>query len=1016
MSQKNVKIGLNEIAAVDSVSDLLTYDGEAFIYACYRTLLCRFPDQTGLKNYLQRLNDGVYKWEVISEIRLSAEGQKQKVNIKGMDSLLELYKVKIKAKSLVKMISKNNKKIPRTRSELIKALNPYQIFSKNDNLASSVASNIQKAPMSTVVASGRTSSSRTELRSKPVFWFDLTTSMEWTGGVVGIVRAELEIAWGLKKIDPEVRFSMQKGNGFVEIQDQELDWLFNASNVTDAYMRFFDRYRSDNASEISSAKSIKIDLPDHRALHHPYGRGDVIVSVGWMDSQKESYFSKVKTSFPHIFLVYLVYDTILLHPDTRHLYPQADQDRFEKYIKWISETADFVLFGGKNAKQDTHALQVAMKWPSPPGEAVKFGSDIIKVSDSLLDEEILKEIGIVGSFIITVGSIEPRKNHDTLYRAYLMALAEHPDKTPQLIICGRLFGDAADLVDSLDRDPRLVGKVLRLSPTDSQLAVLYKYCRFTVLPSLYEGWSLTLPESLSQHKFCLATDTPPLREIGGNLIDYAPGWDARTWADKILHYANDDAALEKFESRIKSEWQVTSWKDTACAIHQHVKQFVKSSVPTRPQPEIWMDLTLTFLQWQGGVSGIIRAELTFARYLHELAPNTHFFAYDRGHIFEINQDMLIWLFNDSDLSVTYQNFQDFWRQHEENGAGYRSPFNATEGVHDEDPSILHAFPDNSILFFAGIDWGQDSLRETMRASQKGNLILTSQLIYDMTPMLVPHLHRPETCHGYGNFVEFVSQNFDHIVYGGQTAQRDAILIQKTEGWCSPDSDFIEFGSDINSPSETSIVNDHAVLDRLGVGHDFIITVGTIQPRKNQETLYKAYVTLYKRGVRNLPKLVFIGKEGWKFQDFLKVLQADERMKDLIQIISPTDDELDVLYRYCRFTLLPSFYEGWSLTLPESLSYGKFCLTSNADPLRETGRDLVEYIDPLDTFAWANRIAYYVDNPDEVLKWESRIRNEWKPRSWKQSTKMLLEILYKAHARKVLIEDCVLVDKQTILKV
>lgn len=77
----------------------------------------------------------------------------------------------------------------------------------------------------------------------------------------------------------------------------------------------------------------------------------------------------------------------------------------------------------------------------------------MKSTDSSQDAKLLEEMGITGSFIITVGSIEPRKNHDTLYRAYLMALTERPDDMPQLVICGRQLGQVADLVDSLDRDP-----------------------------------------------------------------------------------------------------------------------------------------------------------------------------------------------------------------------------------------------------------------------------------------------------------------------------------------------------------------------------------------------------------------------------------------------------------------------------------------------------------------------------------------------------------------------------------
>ncbi|AJK45175.1 glycosyltransferase [Burkholderia plantarii] len=990
----------DSLQSVITVDMLLALDGRQFIEQAYQTLLGRAPDAGGFLHYSAMLTRSAGKLRVLADLRQSDEGLRYAAAVHGLDERIARHRRHMRSPLQRVLTLLEPRPAARPAAQGASAQSPAPASVTPQPPAPAPQPQAPVVPPA-VVASGKVGTARVSKGGTPTFWFDLTTSMEWTGGVVGIVRAELEIAYGLKKIDPAVRFSMQKGNGFVEIPEAQLGWLFDADNVVDAYMHFFDRYRAAGATEASKARNIVIDLPEPSSLHHPYGAGDVVVSVGWMDSQKEAYFERVKAAFPEFFVVYLVYDIILLRPETRHLYSEIGQNKFEGYLKWISENVDFMLFGGETAKRDTRELQARMKWPSPPGQAVKFGSDIVKLADSGNDEAVLREIGITGPFIITVGSIEPRKNHDTLYRAYLIAQTEQLEGMPQLVICGRVLGQVGDLVDSLDRDPRLVGKVIRLSPTDKQLAVLYKHCRFTALPTLYEGWSLTLPESLSQHKFCLSADTPPLREIGRDLVDYVAPWDARSWAEKIHHYANDDAALRAYQQRIVLDWTITTWRDTARAIHENVNRFVvEQRVPARKPPEIWMDLSLTYLHWQGGVNGIIRAELTLARHLHELAPKTHYFAQDGGHMFEIPHDMLLWLFNDDDLSTAYQHFNDFWNHHERQGSGFRSPFRATGGVHADHPALLEAFPENSIVFFAGIEWEQKLMSAAARASREHEAVIASQLVYDLTPLLVPHLHQPETCEGYERFFEFASQQFDQIVYGGRTALRDGERIQRAHGWNTPRSDFVEFGSDINVVKESEPEHDQAVLERLGVGRDFVMTVGTIQPRKNHDTLYKAYVTLFERGVTELPKLVFVGKEGWKSTDFLTILRADARMKDRIVMVSPTDEELDVLYRHCRFTLLPSFYEGWSLTLPESLSYGKFCLTADTDPLRETGRDLVEYVDPHDTFAWAERIGHYLSHPREVERYEQRIRAEWKPRSWKDATKMLLDALYAAHAEKL----------------
>jgi glycosyltransferase involved in cell wall biosynthesis len=279
--------------------------------------------------------------------------------------------------------------------------------------------------------------------------------------------------------------------------------------------------------------------------------------------------------------------------------------------------------------------------------------------------------------------------------------------------------------------------------------------------------------------------------------------------------------------------------------------------------------------------------------------------------------------------------------------------------------------------------------------------MTSQLIYDLTPFKYPQFHTEATCRGFQAFFERISNHFDHIVYGGRTAQNDGIAVQNEHHWRSPASGHIEFGSDIHSgrldKPQFGQISDEEILARLGIKSNFVITVGTIEPRKNHEVLYKAYLTLLRQDRLKEPlQMIFVGKRGWNSGDLLATLEDDDRVRGRILIMSPSDEQLDVLYRHCLFTLLPSFYEGWSLTLPESLSYGKLCLASDVEPLREIGGELVEYIHPLDTYAWADRIADYANDRSCLDRRESRIKNLWKPGSWRQSAKMLIEELDGAH--------------------
>lgn len=1008
-----------EVTAASTLNELLSFYDESFIYCCYRTLLGRDPDESGLAYYLDRLRCGEQRMQILAEISASPEAVQLNVSVKGMRSGIRFQKL---ARDLG--FRQAPKQIKKQKELVDTAVQITEQISDSEPLPHAQQ---QPVPAVTVVRASTLprlvhSIENPELIAKNhrTIWVDLTTSLQWTGGVVGIIRAELEIACGMYKADDSVRFSMQIENGFVEIQKDQLQWLLNAENVADAYMNFFGRYQKKEGelkpSEEVTQHTVTVHVPNTTDLYFPFRPDDIVIAVGWMDSRKEEYFSKVKLECPDVLVGYLVYDIIMLHKETTHFYDKIGSSRFKEYINWISHNCDFTLFGGDTARKDTQLLQKEMGWPIPLSAPVKFGTDIMKSVSPELEAGILADVGITGPFIMTVGSIEPRKNHDTLYRAYVLALEMAPDTLPQLVICGKPMWRADDLVDTIDRDPRIKGRVIRLSPTDTQLAALYKHCSFTVLPSMYEGWSLTLPESLGQGKFCLCTDTPPLKEIGGDLIDYAPRWDVKAWAEKIILYSNDKKLLASYERKISEQWPQTRWRDTAAMIRVEALRLV-GKLPVKPKanpkplvnvyerPVIWLDVTLTFLYPQNGISGIALTELKFAKYLKEVAPNTRYFAYYGDFFFEVLPDYLLWLFEDTDLISSYKMFQSFWEQHELNGTGYRNPFRVTNGPVKGHPAYLERLPHNSIALFVGID--SDENGEQHRTKDVKNLVandrstLISHLIYDLTPFLYPQFHQKATCDGYVPFIKHLSNNFDHLVYGGRTAQRDGTKIQELNGWKTPPNDFIEFGSDLTvgavEKNQSRVGVDQDILQRLGIIGRFIMTVGTIEPRKNHEMLYKAYVTLLgQHDHGKIPQLVMVGKRGWKTKDFLDTLVADLRIKDKIIMLTASDEELDVLYRHCQFTLLPSFYEGWSLTLPESLGYGKFCLTSDVDPLRETGRDLVEYINPLDTYSWAERIYHYATHPKEIAVKEAYIKRHWKPKTWRESTLMLSETLYATH--------------------
>ena len=125
------------------------------------------------------------------------------------------------------------------------------------------------------------------------------------------------------------------------------------------------------------------------------------------------------------------------------------------------------------------------------------------------------------------------------------------------------------------------------------------------------------------------------------------------------------------------------------------------------------------------------------------------------------------------------------------------------------------------------------------------------------------------------------------------------------------------------------------------------------------------------------------------------LRLDSRIHPYIRILNRvTDSDLSRLYKNAYFTVYPSLYEGWGLPVAESLANGKFCLASNVASIPEVGGDLIEYLDPWDVPAWAARIHWYIDHPDDLSQKEQRIKKEYIPVTWQSCAASILETALK----------------------
>ena len=127
--------------------------------------------------------------------------------------------------------------------------------------------------------------------------------------------------------------------------------------------------------------------------------------------------------------------------------------------------------------------------------------------------------------------------------------------------------------------------------------------------------------------------------------------------------------------------------------------------------------------------------------------------------------------------------------------------------------------------------------------------------------------------------------------------------------------------------------------------NFLLSVSTIEPRKNYSFLFKVYKKYREKMAPNHKKWVIAGKIGWENSKFLNELQEDiKKNQDIILFESPTEAELHQLYHKCSLFLFASIYEGFGIPLLEALAHKKPCLVSNISTFHEIGEDKISYLD------------------------------------------------------------------------
>jgi len=275
--------------------------------------------------------------------------------------------------------------------------------------------------------------------------------------------------------------------------------------------------------------------------------------------------------------------------------------------------------------------------------------------------------------------------------------------------------------------------------------------------------------------------------------------------------------------------------------------------------------------------------------------------------------------------------------------------------------------------------------------KRAKLVVT---IFDLAPIQFKEFFTKEAARYFTNYFKSIIPKAD-VVIAISNSTKNAVLeyfnIPEDRIQVTP----LAANDNYKQISDSNIIRKAKV--RYGINRNYILFVGTLEPRKNLRNLIKAYSILPDYLKRNYA-LVLCGKRGWYYEEIFRTVRELNLEGNVIFTEYVPDKDIPLLMNGAKVFVYPSFYEGFGLPPLEAMACGTPVISSNVSSIPEVVGDAGILVNPKDVEELSDAIQRVLSNDQLRAQLSEKGLKHAGKFSWRQTAEKTVEVYNKVESR------------------